>query len=276
MSYAKFIPTVWAAGIERELERTMVFAENTNRKYEGDAKQYGDSVRILGVGKPTITKTTDRNITLSDPEEVENTDITMNINQIAYYNYMVGDIDKAQMKEDVSGALKAETSEVLGDTMDKYLANMAMQREAVKLENAPILLTKDNILQTIDRAQQRLWENDVKQATAVTITVTPRFYMILREAYTKLDTDNSEMMKNGRVGKYGSIIVKMSNNVANDKGVDYIQVKTDRAIAFAHPLTHVEAYRPESKFADAIKGFILYDAKIVRPKEMIILPVKYQ
>ena len=26
-------------------------------------------------------------------------------------------------------------------------------------------------------------------------------------------------------------------------------------------LTHVEAYRPESGFADALKGFILYEAK---------------
>ena len=54
MAYANFIPTVWNEGIMRELERLCVFAEDCNRKYEGDVKQKGDTVKILGVGKPTI------------------------------------------------------------------------------------------------------------------------------------------------------------------------------------------------------------------------------
>ena len=52
-------------------------------------------------------------------------------------------------------------------------------------------------------------------------------------------------------------------------------IRTQRAIAFAKPLTHTEAYRPEKKFADAVKGFILFDAKVVRPKEIININVKY-
>ena len=87
-------------------------------------------------------------------------------------------------------------------------------------------------------------------------------------------------MKNGKVAMYGSITIKMSNNVAKIKttaegDTDLILVRTQRAIAFAKPLTHTEAYRPENGFADAVKGFILFDAKIVRPKEMIVLNVKH-
>jgi hypothetical protein len=52
-------------------------------------------------------------------------------------------------------------------------------------------------------------------------------------------------------------------------------IRAKRAIAFAQPLTHTEAYRPEKKFADAVKGFILYGAKVVRPKEIININVKY-
>ena len=48
-------------------------------------------------------------------------------------------------------------------------------------------------------------------------------------------------------------------------------VRTQRAIAYACPKIHVEPYRPEKDFKDAVKGFALYGAKIVRPKEMIIL-----
>ena len=76
---------------------------------------------------------------------------------------------------------------------------------------------------------------------------------------------------------YGKVIVKMSNNVkkTDDGATDNIMIRTQRAIAFAKPLTHTEPYRPEKKFADAVKGFILFDAKVVRPKEIYNINVKY-
>ena len=89
-----------------------------------------------------------------------------------------------------------------------------------------------------------------------------------------IDTDNSKILKNGKVAMYGNITIKMSNNVAKDGNTSLIQVKTKRAIAYAKPLTHTEPYRPENGFADAVKGFILFGAKIVRPKEMVVANVK--
>ena len=59
MAYQNFIPTVWAEAINRDLEKALVFAEGCNRQYEGEVKKMGDTVRILGVGKPTITTTED-------------------------------------------------------------------------------------------------------------------------------------------------------------------------------------------------------------------------
>lgn len=276
MAYENFIPTVWAKGIERDLERMHVFAADTNRKYEGEVKGRGDSVKILGVGKPTITSTNDKDVTLGDPETVADTSLIMPINQIAYFNYTVGDIDKAQSSEKgIMEALSAEANEGIADVQDRYIANLAKAREAVFDSETAYQITKDNILSKIDTALQMLYENDVKTTAEITMTVSPRFYMLLKQAYIALDTDNSKILENGKVGKYGNVIVRMSNNVAKADGADLIQVKTTRAIAFAQPLIHTEAYRPEKKFADAVKGFVLYDAKIVRPKEMVVMNVKY-
>lgn len=67
----------------------------------------------------------------------------------------------------------------------------------------------------------------------------------------------------------------MSNNVKKGaNGESLIMVRTQRAVAFVKPMTHTEAYRPEKGFADAVKGFILFDGKIVRPKEMFVMNVK--
>ena len=82
MSYQNFIPTVWAEGINRELERAHVFVADCNKQYEGQVKERGDSVRILGVGKPTISATTSKDITLGEAETVEDTAVTMPIKQL--------------------------------------------------------------------------------------------------------------------------------------------------------------------------------------------------
>jgi len=277
MSYQNFIPTIWAEEINRELERLCVFAEDCNRQYEGLVKNRGDSVRILGVGKPTIYTTTDKDITLSAPETVEDTSITMPINQIAYFNYKVDDIDKRQAVGGIMEALSKETSEGLANTMDAFIANMATYPEAIKDVASAYKVDESNILSKIDAAIQKLYENDVTPSTEIVLTCSPRFYFLLKRAYVNIDTDNSKMLQNGRVGRYGNVVIKMSNNVATTSGgtVDLIMVRTKRAIAFVNPMTHTEAYRPESSFSDAVKGFVLYDGKIVRPKEMIVMNVKY-
>ena len=288
MAYQNFIPTVWNEGIERELERICVFAEDCNRKYEGSVKEKGESVKILGVGKPTIKSLAkaNKNSDIDAPEEIEDTSVIMYINQIRYFNYMVGDIDKAQAVGGIMDALEQETSEGLANEVDTYIASKAVDESVKALYgNTPVkVVANENagtgekyVLDILDEALQKLYENDVKSTTKIVVTISPRFFTLFKRAYINKDTDNSEMLKNGRVAKYGNIIVKMSNNVHKTSGgaVDNIMIRTQRAIAYAKPLTHTEPYRPEKKFADAVKGFILFDAKVVRPKEVININVKY-
>lgn len=277
MAYTNFIPSVWAESINRELERACVFVEDCNRQYEGNVSAKGDSVHILGVGKPTI-KTMDRASAAGDidaAEEIEDTSVILNINQIRYFNYKVGDIDKAQAVGGLMDALSQETSEGLANVMDKYIAEMVLDSNVPKITKTG--LSKDNVLDVLDDAIMKLQENDVNTASGVVITVSPRFYKLFKQAYVGKDTDNSEMLKNGKVAMYGSVTIKLSNNVAKTQNgaEDNIMIRTKRAIAFVNPLTHTEAYRPEQSFADAVKGYVLFDGKVVRPKEIFNICVQY-
>ena len=133
MAYENFIPTVWAEAINRELEKALVYAEGCNRQYDGEVKAMGDTVRILGVGRPTITTTTDKAITLSAPESVEDSSVTLAVRQISYFNYKVDDIDKRQAVGGVMEALNKEATYGLADEMDKHIAGMAATRAALVL-----------------------------------------------------------------------------------------------------------------------------------------------
>ena len=279
MAYTNFIPTVWAESINRELERACVFVDDCNRQYEGAVQSKGDSVHILGVGKPTIRSLDRENASgaIEAAEEIQDTSVILNINQIRYFNYMVGDIDKAQSVGGIMDTLSSETSEGLANEMDKFVASMAIDSSVPTLTEAATVVTKDNVLSLLDDAIQMLQENDVNMASGVVVTVSPRFYKLFKQAYTSKDTDNSEYLKNGKVAMYGNVTVKLSNNVlkTEDGAQDNIMIRTKRAIAFVNPLTHTEAYRPEKSFADAVKGFVLFDGKVVRPKEIININVRY-
>ena len=287
MSYSNFIPTVWNEAINRELERLCVFVEDCNRRYEGDVKKKGEAVTILGVGKPTIKDISRQSASgdIDGPEEIEDTSVIMYINQIRYFNYMIGDIDKAQSVAGVMDALSAETSEGIANAVDKYISGLVLDSGVKKLyTSAPKLVISDSpasgeadVLDVLDSATQKLYENDVSPNTEIVATISPRFWKLFKRAYVKTDSDNSAMIKNGRVSMYGNVTIKMSNNITlSDSGAtDNIMIRTKRAIAYANPLTKTEAYRPEKKFADAVKGFTLFDAKVVRPKEILNINVKY-
>ena len=298
MAYANFIPEVWNESILRNLERLCVFAEDCNRQYEGDVKGPGDTVHILGAATPQIN-TINRSLANSDigePQELEGTDDMLTVNQMAYFNYMVGDIDKAQAVPALMDSLSAETSEGIANVIDRYIASFAVDEKVPSLYDEAALVTAEKtdsgiyVLKVLDDAIQRLYENDVKQNTEIVVTVSPRFYTLFRSAYIDRNTNNSEIMKNGKVGMYGNVTIKMSNNVCTTNAdgeiakdanghytgaIDNIMIRTKRALAFVNPFTKTEAYRPERHFADAVKGYSLYDAKVIRPQEILNINVKY-
>lgn len=286
MAYTNFIPTVWAVGLDRALERKCVFAEDCNRKYEGKVKNKGDSVKINGVGKPTIYSIARdaANNDINAAEEIEDTSVILYINQIRYFNYMVGDIDKAQAQEGVMEDLAEETAEELANEVDKYIASFAVDPAVKQLHTTvPKVVAgtpstgEINVMDVLDNAIQALQENDVPQSAKIVVTVTPRFFKLFKKEYIKSDTDNSEMLKNGKVAMYGNVVVKLSNNVhkTSSGAVDNIMIRTQRAIAYVKAFSKIKPYEPELKFGDAIKGLMLFDAKVVRPKEIININVKY-
>lgn len=282
MSFDKYKPEVWNAKIHDDLDKTLVFKENCNHSYEGDAKKPGDAVRILVAGDVTVDAWHDGHLhQLRAPEEVNGSSIYMPINEIRYFNFFVDDLDKAQAQGG-SGLLSKYTSKVkdnLADEIDKFIAKMHVDEVAKAYETAPVLsydpANANYILDAIDKAYLMLLENDVTRNTKVTLTVPPQFTMMLKRAYVELDTDNSEMLKNGRVGRWGGIELKESNNCFKDEnGIYHLQLKTDEAIAFVNPYTHTEGYRPDDYFRDGVKGYTLFDGKVVFPKQCIDLNVK--
>ena len=284
MAFQKFKPEVWSQKFMEDLDKVLVFKEDCNHTYEGDAKKPGDSIRIFGLGDVKLDAWHNGKLgQLSTPQEVTGHSVLMPINEIRYFNFEVGDdLDRAQAMggSGLMGKFTSKAKDKMADAIDQFIAQLHVG-ECEKAYVSDQLISVDGkgagevaILDAIDAAYLKLLENNVSRSTKVTLTAPPWFIMMLKRAYIELDTDNSAMLANGRVGRYGGIILKESNNVYVDGSQhSHIQLKTDEAIAFVNPYTHMEGYRPDDYFMDCVKGYTLFDGMVVAPKQVIDLNV---
>ena len=278
MAYDKFKANVMAKAIQKERDRSAVLIQDCNREYEGLVKGVGDSVTIKGAGIVNVdTVSNGIETQFQEPQVVEGTSSILTIKHISKFNFMVSDIDKEQGAGGALALYQEQAGKKLSNEQDKLVASMASDPLAVKLGANATKATADNVLTLIDQGIQKLWEADVPQNERLILNVSPRLYMLIKQNYTALDTNNSEMLKRGAVAMYGNVDIKMSNNIAtaNDGATDLIMLRTNKAIAFANPLTKIEAKRANNYMADEIRGEALYDAKLVLPKEMFVLNLKY-
>lgn len=287
MSFQKFKGEVWSAKFQEDLDKVLVYKENCNHTYEGDAREAGDSVRIFRLGDVPIGAWHNGKLgQLPAPDEISGSSIHMPINEVNYFNFFVDDLDKEQAKGG-QGMLAKYTSKAkdnMADIIDQFIAKLHLNEDKVVPAFAnPVHVDVAGasgatpILEAIDTGYLKLLENNVSRSTKTTLTMPPELIMLLKRAYVELDTDNSAMIKNGRVGRYGGIELKESNNCAftmdtisgAQKKVWHCQLKTDNALAFVNPYTHMEGFRPDDYFRDCVKGYTLYDGKVVAPKEVI-------
>lgn len=289
MSFANFIPTLWAEDFIRECERAHVFVADCTRKYEGQLKEMGDEVVIPSLVDPEIHTMTisQKNGDIGDPEFLSDTAVRVKADTIGYFNFAVSDIDKVQAKGDMFSEAKARAAYRMANEHDVYVSRLAASGDAPQLFTSAKKVVEGtagegevNVLRLIDLCAQRLYENDVPDKTPIVATIPPRLRTMIKSEYLDKDTDNSEMMKNGYVGKYGNVILRVSNNVystgTGTSLVDKIMVRTQQAIAFVEQLSEVVPYQPEKKVGvDAIKGLSLYGGKIIRPRELIVADISY-
>lgn len=263
MSYSNFKPVVWSKHIQHELGKTLVFKEDCDYKYQGEAGK-GKKVKILGVGKPTIGDYTGQEI--GAPETVADSSVYLEITQAKFFNFQVDDVDKSQAQEGLMAALMEEATRAVAEEMDSFCAKDISISCGTSSASTQIA-TKTAAKTAIDAAFTELWNQGVKFSDKVTIYITPWFYNLFKDYLIETKTDNDQLMAKGIIGTYNNAKIKMTNNIYNDGTDDYLIVKTSKAYAFANGIEDTEAYRPEKLFSDAVKGLSTYGGKMVRPKE---------
>ena len=121
MAVTNFIQSIWSKKIQDSLEMECKLVENCLRDYEGDVK-YAGSVKILGVGEPTIGKYDgSQDITI---EEMSDAGQLLTIDQANYFAFYVDDVDQAQSVPGLAEKYQEKAVHGLAVARDTYVANL--------------------------------------------------------------------------------------------------------------------------------------------------------
>ncbi len=274
MAISNFIPTIWSENLYTELDKQYIAVKNCNREFEGEIKSKGSSVKICGVGAVNVfdyTKNTDFS---SGPQELSDNYRTLTIDQAKGFNFQIDDIDRAQASPKLMNEAMKVAANALSNTADAYIYSLYSGAGETISESE---VTTSNIINLLIDARTKLFANNVTDARDIVIEVSPAIAALILKAKIGITTDNTESLESGLIGNIGGCKIYVSNNIVVDKkdgeATTYHKciARTKRAIAFAEQLSEIDAYRPEKRFADAVKGLHLYGAKVVYPNEMVLL-----
>lgn len=279
MSLNNFIPSVWAGVLLQNLHKNQTYVQALcNRNYEGEIRQFGDTVKINAIGAVTISDYT-KNTDLSSPETLTDAQTTLSIDQAKSFNFQIDDVDKAQQNPQVMGEAMREAAYGLADATDQFIAAKYADVDSGNLigttgspktvgtggsdSNAYALLVDAGV--ALDEANNPRGDRRV---------VVPSWFhglLLKDDRFVSFATsDSAQTRDEGLVGRAAGFAIYVSNNVPNTTGAKYrILAGSNNAMTYAEQINEVEPYRPEKRFADAVKGLHLYGAKLVRPKSLV-------
>ena len=279
---AAFIPRIWSARFTSVLRATTVWGRPTNQNYRGNIARAGDTVEIPTLAfDPTVSDyVVDTDI--KDPEVVAGSSQQLTIDQQKYFNFYVDDIDEFQSVPRLMDGAMREAAYAIAIEQDTFLRGKFAEGIA-----AGRTVTVDGLFSAASFGQKFI-EALIDTKLAMDLAELPeagRWCVVSPQIMAGLDkffttegaaglftpvTDESTM-RNGFTGRLMNFNLYKTNRpiVAADTPANgqtshrAICGQGNEAVTFAPQITEIEAYRPEKRFGDAVKGLYVYGAHTV-------------
>jgi len=263
MATANFAPKIWAATILRTLEDNLIAKKIANTQYTGEISKAGDAVYFNGLADPTISSYTGSTISY---EALQDSRVTLLVDQSDMFAFKVGDIEKAQAKMDVKGSQAQRAAYGLNKACDTYM--MGLYTGAGN-DVGSVTVTSANVLSTVALIQQKLAEANVPE-NEMWLALPPWMRNKLALAGVKFSiaegvNGTGAMAWTNDLG----FDVYITNQINNNGTVFNVMAGSKNAIAFADQITETEDIRLIDTFDTAVRGLHVYGAKIIKPKELV-------
>lgn len=286
MSIKNFIPTIWSTKILQHMRDNLVYAGLVNRDYEGEITRRGSSVEVSMPGEVTIkdmpTRThgdTKAIREIDAPEGMEVQKVTLLIDQEKYFNFGVDDVDKVQMNLDLMNSYTESASYGFQSTIEKHVAEIMAKEAKLVLgsDEQPVALTSENIYKQLIKMKVGLDKANVPPVGRFVVLPPEAEGLLLEDnKFVYVGTSSSEdSLKNGKVFRACGFDIAISNNVPVNENKYKIIATYKGSTTFAQQLLETKAYSPEKGFGDALKGLVVFGAKVVRPNKIVCMTATF-
>ncbi len=262
------IEKIISAEILRTNEDNLLANTVCNTSFAGDIKNRGDSVVFIGLNDPTVYDY-DGSITY---EDIDDSSLTLLIDQDKAFSFKVKDIEALRSSIGLEDSQTKRASYLLKNQVDTYV--FSLYEDAGCTMDA-IEATPENVLQTVASMKQKLEEANVPDGR--TWIVVPPFIK------TKLMLAGIKFQINNGVNGTGAVAftdelgcdIYVSNQLAeNEKGEIMMLAGSYSAIAYAEQVLETQVLdRLENSFDKAVRGRLVFGAKVIKPAELVCCPV---
>jgi hypothetical protein len=292
-----FIPELWSSKLIVNFYDATVLSAISNTDYEGEIKQYGDTVNIRTTPEITIREyVKGQTLTVENPDKPK---IQLLIDKGEYFACIEDDVDKVQSdiklmdqwSKDASERMKIKIDQrVLTDLLpDVAATNKGATAGAITssfnlgVTGTPLTVTKDGNTSTtavvdlmVDLGTVLDEANCPEQNRFVVIPA--KMAGLIKKSELKdasLSGDGTSILRNGRLGMIDRFTVYVSHNLYNAGGEFSVIAGHNMGFTFASQMTNMETLRSETTFGNIIRGLQVYGYKVVKPEALATAVISF-
>jgi hypothetical protein len=292
-----FIPELWSGKLIENFYDATVLAAISNTDYEGEIRQYGDTVNIRTTPEITIRDyVKGQTLTVENPDKPK---IQLLIDKGEYFACVEDDVDKVQSDITLMDQWTKDASERMKIKIDQrvltdILPGISAQNKGATAgrissafnlgtTGAPLTVTKDGATSTtavvdllVDLGTVLDEANCPEQGRFVVIPA--RMAGLIKKSELKdasLTGDGTSIVRNGRLGMIDRFTVYVSHNLNVSAGKFSVIAGTKMGFTFASQMTNMETIRSESTFGNIVRGLQVYGYKVVKPEALAQAVVQF-
>ena len=250
------IEKIISAEILRTNEDNLLANRVCNTSYVGDIRNKGDSVTFIGLSDPTVYDYTG---TLNY-EEVDDYATTLFVDQDKAFSFKIKDIEELRSSVGLKDSQTKRASYLLKNEVDAYVFGLYPDAGHIFEETT---VTPANVLLTVAAIKQKLEEANVPDGRTW-IIVPPFIKTKLMLAGIKFQINNDEL----------GCDIFVSNQLCKSGSSTYMLAGSYSAIAYAEQVLETQVIdRMEYSFDKAVRGRLVFGAKVIKPTELVCCPV---
>lgn len=284
MAIADFIPNVWSARFTEILWRNRVYGAGTNRNYEGEIRMAGDTVKVpTATGRPTV-RDYQVNTDIAVPELTDGTTADLSVDQQKYFNFFVDDIQRRQMVPDLMDATIEIAAQLIAETQDEYLMGVfsgafASARSITSANGADA--TPQQIIESFIQLRRAMTEAHIP-LEGRWCAMHPRIMEKIEQhfiaqggsaagVFAPATADGT--VENGFAGRLLGFDLRVTTSVPTSgagaaRKYRLVASQGMAGVTMAEQIAQMEAYRPERRFGDGVKGLYVYGALAAEPQRI--------